>query len=215
MKSFNWRIPIGLALVVLGALAFLQSFNIITFNGSPWAGAMAVLFAFIGGVFLYSLITDHNNWWTAIPGLTLIGLGVLIGLALIPGFSGNFGAFIFMGSIAASFWVIYAMKREFWWAIIPGGTLTSVALLILLSDNGVLGASVLFLGMAATFGVLGLIPVNGRKMSWPWIPAAALAILGGIVAGSEGGVPAIVWAILVILVGLFLVVRPIIQKNVR
>jgi hypothetical protein len=215
MKPFNWRIPLGLALVVFGVLAFLQSFNIIAFNGSPWAGAMAVLFAFIGGVFLYALITDHNNWWAAIPGLTLIGLGILIGLALIPGFSGTFGAFIFMGSIAASFWVIYAMKRDFWWAIIPGGTLTSVALLILLSDNGELGASVLFLGMAATFGVLGLIKVDGRRMSWPWYPAASLAVLAGIVAVSSGGVPAIVWAILIILVGLFLVARPYIQKNSR
>jgi hypothetical protein len=215
MKTFNWRIPIGLALVVLGILAFLQSFNVISFNGSPWAAAMAVLFAFIGGVFLYALITDHSNWWAVIPGLTLIGLAALIGLALFPGFSGTFGAFIFMGSIAASFWVIYIMKRDFWWAIIPAGTLTSVALLILLSDNGTLGASVLFLGMAATFGVLGLIQVNGRRMAWPWIPAAALAVLGGVVAASEGGVPAIVWAILVILVGLFLVARPFIQKNVR
>jgi hypothetical protein len=67
--------------------------------------------------------------------------------------------------------------------------------------------------MAATFGVLALIDVNGHKMAWPWIPAAALAVLGGIVAASGGGVPAIVWAILIILAGLFLVARPYIQNK--
>jgi len=215
MKPFNWRIPVGLAMVVLGVLAFLQSFNIITLNGSPWVIGFAVLFAMVGVIFMYAVITDHNNWWAVIPGLSLIGLGALMGLALIPGFSGTFLAFIFMGSIAASFWVVYIMKHEFWWAIIPAGTVSSVALLILLSDNGILGASVLFLGMAATFGVLGLINVNGHRMSWPWIPAAALAVLGGVVAATEGGVSSIVWAILIILVGLFLVARPFIQKNVR
>ncbi len=215
MKTFNWRIPVGLAMVVLGLLAFLQSFHLITLNGSPWTFGFAVLFALVGGVFMYALITDHTNWWAVIPGLPLIGLAVLMLLSLIPGCSGTFGAFIFMASIAASFWSIYIMKRDFWWAIIPAGTLTSVALVILLSENGNLGGAVLFLGMAATFAVLGLIPVNGRKMTWPWIPAASLAVLGGIVAMSEGGVPAIVWAILIILAGLFLVARPFIQKNVR
>lgn len=213
MKSFNWRIPLGLALVVLGILAFLESLHVITLNGSPWVLSFAVLFAMVGAIFVYALVSDHRNWWAAIPGLTLIGLAILMGLVLIPGFPPMIPPFIFMGSIAASFWVIYIMRRDFWWAIIPAGTISSVALLILLSENGDLGASILFLGMATTFGVLGLIEINGRKMSWPWIPAAALAVLGGIVAASGGGVPAIVWAILIILAGLFLVARPYILKK--
>ena len=35
MKSYNWRIPVGLAMVLLGILAFLQSFQIITLKGDP------------------------------------------------------------------------------------------------------------------------------------------------------------------------------------
>ena len=66
-----------------------------------------------------------------------------------------------------------------------------------------------------TFGVLGMIHVNGQKMSWPWIPAAVLAVLGGIIAASEGGFSSILWAILIILAGLFLVARPYIQKGKR
>jgi len=215
MKSFNWRIPVGLAMVLLGILAFLQSFQIITLKGDPWVLIFAIIFATIGAFFLYALIYDHRNWWAVIPGLTLVGLGAMMGLALIPGFPGIILPVVFMGCIAASFWVIYLMKRDFWWSIIPAGILTSVALLIALSENGALGASILFLGMAVTFGALGMINVNGQKMPWPWIPAAVLAVLGGIVAASGGGIPSILWAILIILAGLFLVARPYIQKGKR
>jgi hypothetical protein len=204
-----------MALVVLGVLSLLGTFNVVTLNGSPWLAGMAVLFAALGIIFLYTLVSDRRNWWAAIPGLTLVGLGVMMGLLLIPGFSGTVAGFIFMGSIAASFWVIYILRHDFWWAIIPAGTLTSITLVILLSENGALAGSVLFLGIAATFGVLGLVEINGHRMGWPWIPAAALLVLGGIVAASEGGVPGIVWAIIIILAGLFLVARPFIQKNMR
>jgi hypothetical protein len=212
MKPFNWRIPLGLVLVVLGVLAFLQSFGFIVVKGDPWALIFAVIFAALGLVFLYALVSDRSNWWAAIPGMTLLGLGALIGLALIPGFPDLILPVVFMGSIAASFWIVYLMNRQFWWAIIPAGTLTSVAVLIAVSENGELGASLLFLGMAATFGLLALIKVDGKRMSWPWIPAVALAVLGGIVALGSGGVPAIFWAVLLILAGGFMVVRPYLQK---
>jgi hypothetical protein len=215
MKPISWRVLAGLAMIILGLLAFLQSFQIITLRGDPWMLTFAIIFAAVGVIFLYALINDHKNWWAAIPGLTLLGLGVLMGLELIPGMPEFIPPAIFMGSIAAAFWVVYAMNRSFWWAIIPAGTLTSLAVLILLSDNGSLGASVLFMGMAATFGVLGLIRINGQHMSWPWIPAICLAVLSGIVGVTSSGVPAIVWAILIILAGVFLILRPYIWNNKR
>jgi hypothetical protein len=215
MKPFNWRIPLGLVLVILGVLAFLQSFQIITMKGDPWLLTFAVIFAAVGVIFLYALLNDRRNWWAAIPGLTLLGLGALMGLELIPGFPSFIPPAIFMGSIAAAFWVVYAMNRTFWWAIIPAGTLTSLALLIGLGDSGSLGASVLFMGMAATFGVLGLIEINGQHMSWPWIPAICLAVLSAVVGVTSSGVPSIVWAILIILAGIFLIARPYIMNRKR
>lgn len=212
MKPINWRIPLGLVLVVLGVLAFLQSFGFIIVRGDPWAVVFAIIFVLLGLVFLYALISDHSNWWAAIPGLTLLGLGAMVGLGQFPGIPELVLPVIFMGCIAASFWVVFLMNRRFWWAIIPAGTLTSVAVLIAVSENGVLGASLLFLGMAVTFGLVALVDVNGQRMSWPWIPAAALAAIGCLVAIGGGGVPAIFWAVLLILAGAFLVLRPYLQK---
>ena len=47
-------------------------------------------------------------------------------------------------------------------------------------------AAVLFLGLAATFGVLSLVPVPDAgptgRLKWPLIPAAVLGVLGVIFA---------------------------------
>ena len=215
MKPFNWRALLGVALVLMGALALLQTFNVVSFNGGPWTLIFGVLFVVIGGIFVYALINDRNAWWAAIPGITLVGLGaMMLLLALVPEVSGNLIGFIIIGSIAASFWVVYALRREFWWAIIPGGVMTSVALVVIISQwDGVLGASAMFVGMAATFAVLALIDVHGRRMTWPWYPAAALLFVGGIIAVSGGGASGLIWAVILILAGLFLVARPYLFKK--
>ena len=35
---------------------------------------------------------------------------------------------MFLGTIGLSFWVIYLTRRDFWWAVIPGGALMTLAL---------------------------------------------------------------------------------------
>ena len=34
---------------------------------------------------------------------------------------GAWGGALFLGSIGLAFWVIYFVRRDFWWAVIPGG----------------------------------------------------------------------------------------------
>ncbi len=214
MKRFDWRVALGIVLVLLGALAFLQTTNLIRMEGDWWGLAVALIFAVIGAYFLFTLVSDpQKSWWAAIPGLSLVGLAAIIILGLIPGFPDSIGGTIFMGCIAASFWVVYYFKRDFWWAIIPAGTLTTIALIILLPGEGNLVPAVLFLGMAATFALLGFIEINGRRLSWPWIPAAVLAVMGVIFGLTSTGVSAIVWAVLLILAGGFLVARPLLLKK--
>jgi hypothetical protein len=213
MKQFNWRIPLGIAAVALGVVALLQNFDLISLQGGLALAIFGVIFAAIGASFTYALIADHNAWWAAIPGLTLLGLGVMmILLAVAEDFLGNFPPALFMGSIAASFWLIYALKR-FWWAIIPAGVLTTIAIIILVPDQGNLVASILFLGMAATFALLGFIAIDGRRMTWPWIPAGILALMGIIFGLTTSGITGLVWAVLLILAGVFLVARPYLLKR--
>lgn len=214
MKPFNWRVPLGIVLVVLGVLAFLQSFNVINMRGEIWLLAFGVIFAAVGASFIYALIADSNAWWAAIPGLTLLGLGAMMVLFSFPSIElGAIPPAIFLGSIAASFWLIYYLRRAFWWAIIPAGVMTTIAVIVFLPEESSLGGSVFFLGMAATFALLGFVEVNGRRMTWPWIPAGVLAVMGVLIGLTTTGISAIVWAVLLILAGAFLVARPYLMKK--
>lgn len=65
--------------------------------------------------------------------------------------------------------------------------LTLAVMVALPADvQGMPTAAVLFLGLAATFGVLSLVPVQSAagtgRMKWPLIPAAILAVLGSMFA---------------------------------
>lgn len=211
MAKLNWRAMLGVLLVVLGVLALLQTTNLIKFEGDVWLFGFAALFAVVGLGFLYVLISSpKENWWAAIPGLTLLGLGALMVLEGLPGVVGEWPVFIFLGCIGLSFVVVYWLDRSRWWAIIPAGSLLSVAVMILLPHLGGWTASILFFGMAVTFGVLAL--MGAGKMNWAWIPAAALLGLGVFVPTVEGSMPWIIWPVVLIAVGAYLIGRTMLKK---
>jgi len=88
-----------------------------------------------------------------------------------------------------------------------------VALIALESLMGDSAVVIFFLGLAATFGLIALLPVdNGKRMSWPWIPAGALLLVGLIVGMGENDWARFVMPVAVILVGGYLVLRAFRQK---
>ena len=114
----------GIVLVIVGVLVLLQNFGYLNvLRGLIWAGA----FGLGGLVFLSVFVSEAERWWAVIPGLTLLGLALLIGLdELFPGLDGDWGGMLFLGMIALSFWLIYVRVRGAWWAIIPAGVLTTL-----------------------------------------------------------------------------------------
>lgn len=217
MKSnFAWRVMLGLVLVIFGVLALLQTF----FNWSPegigWGIFVAVLFGVVGVGFIISYLQDRtHSWWAIIPGFTLLGLALLVLFGVLNVQPEELMPAIFMGSIGASFWVIYFGDRTRWWAIIPGGVLVSLALLIAVSQQNAWGAVVLFGGMAATFGLVALLVRPGEApRSWAWWPAGSLAVLALIVATTAGPLTGLVWPILLIGAGLVMVASTMLRKNV-
>jgi len=211
MMKLNWRAMVGVLLVVLGVLAMLQTLNVVQFEGDVWLWVFAAIFAVVGLGFLYVLVTGPvENWWAAIPGLSLLGLGVLMVLEGLPGVTGEWPAAIFMGCIGLSFVIVFLLDRARWWAVIPAGSLLSIALMILLPKMGSWTASILFFGMAITFGVVALMGKN--KMNWAWIPAAALLALGVFIPSVEGSMPWMIWPVVLIAVGAYLIGRSFLKK---
>jgi hypothetical protein len=173
MKPVSWKIIVGLLLFVVGALALLNTLGVLPIEGKTWDILLPACFLAGGVVFLYVLISSKKNWWASIPAFTLIGLGLLIGSSLfMPGFE-EYSAAIFLAFIGIGFWVIYFLDLQKWWAIIPGGALVSVGALVATG-----WVSLLFLGLALTFALLWILPNRGKRMTWPWIPAGVLAVMG-------------------------------------
>jgi hypothetical protein len=208
MKSSQFRVIIGVMLLLMGAVALLQNFHVFQFSGSLWGIFWAVVFMAGGAAFLTVLITNRQNWWAVIPGLTLVGLGAIIAIStLFPDFPGNITGAIFLTAIGAAFWVIYFMMPDNWWAIIPGGTLVTLAAVTIASDyNGEFSGGLFFIGLGITFGLLALIP--STKMKWPWIPAGILTVMGLIIAFSSLA-GELIWPVALILLGGFFIFRAI------
>ena len=206
MNPNRWRFLVGGVLVVSGLLALLSTLFNIHLGGFLWS----ILFTAGGLVFLYFLVTDRNSWWAAFPGFTLLGIGSSIGLSEIaPRAANTVSGALVLGGIGLSFIVVYLLQREFWWAIIPAGVMTSLVGMILLEPLlGGEAAWVFLLGLGATFGVLYLIPeTNGERMTWALYPAGALTLVAAVVMINTAAWAAYVFPVLLILGGILLVVR--------
>lgn len=172
MKRLDPRIVIGSLLILAGGLGFLEAFGFLRDASDVFWG---IIFLLAGGVFLALFASGFasGNWWTAIPGLVLAGIGVLI---LLPDSLDELGGAVFLGAIGLSFWLVYLSGRERWWAIIPGGVLLTLAAVSVLPEmlGGTDTSGIFFLGLATTFFLVALL----ANQSWAYWPAGALGVFG-------------------------------------
>jgi hypothetical protein len=214
MKRFDVRDIGAILLIVAGALILLQNFGIL---GIVVTLIWALVFAAGGLVFLYLFMTERNRyWWGVIPGLGLLGLAILILLdEFFPGVGADLGGMIFLGALALAFWMIYFRKREFWWAIIPGGVLCTLALVTIVSSilGGGWAGGAFFVGLGLTFGLLYLVPTPHGRMKWAIFPAAALLVMGLLITAATTGALDFLFAIALIVVGLYLLFRLFVSRQ--
>jgi hypothetical protein len=169
---------------------------------SPSGGVVGVTLAVAGLTILASYLALNTHWWTLIAGPTLLALGAVI---LLPG--GWDGA-IFLGGIGVGFVLVALTGAQRWWAVIPAGTLLTLASIVLLGNviGGSLSGALLFFGLAATFGVVAVIPIRRHFKRWLLYPAIGCLLFGLLIATS-GAAGAIVWPLALVAVGVFLLIR--------
>ncbi len=207
MKLFDHRILWGGLLILAGGLFMLQNLNIIP---SAWGVIWGLFFGIAGAVFLYAFVSDRSQWWTVIPGVTLLGLMVLV-LAdqFFPSFENLWGGGIFLGGIGLSFWVVYLINREAWWAIIPAGVLTTLAAVATLDEFIDDAGWLFFLGLSLTFALVGVLPTSQGRMTWAFIPAGVLLILGLFTAEPLYPLINYIWPVALIILGGYFILRNI------
>jgi hypothetical protein len=204
MNRVDGRIWWGVLLILGGILFLLQNLGLLIF-GDFWV--WAVLMGAGGLGFLYVVYRNQHNWWAVIPGLILVYLALLVVLdRLLPAFSNDFGGPLFLATIGAAFFIVYALKPLNWWAIIPGGVMLTLAV-VAGTDRflpGMESGGIFFLGLGITFLVLSLISTPFGKMRWPLIPGGILFLMGVLLSISATGFLNVLWPIALIVVGVYL-----------
>ncbi len=177
MKSNTIRLLVGIGLILIGALLFLQVLDIVNFGEAFWA----IPFALAGVGFLAVLASrGRGYWWAAIPGTVLLGIaGEIIVPSLAKSWQPYLSGTLILASIGIAFWLVFIVEPRFWWAIIPGGTLTSLALTNALESVFDDSEFIFLLGLALTFALIPILTIPGKnKRHWAWIPAGILLIIG-------------------------------------
>ena len=207
MKRFDVRTIGAILLIVVGILLLLQNVGILV---GVVALIWSLIFAAGGLIFLYVFLTNRVHWWALIPGFALLSLGALIALdQFLPRVGDALGGTIVLGGIGLAFWVIYFLNREYWWAVIPGGVLVTLALIVGLEpvfEGDEMGGLVL-VGLGLTFGVVYFLPTPHGRMKWAIIPAGVLLAIGLLITIATIGLSDLLFGVALILVGLYLLFR--------
>ncbi len=204
----------GLLLIAAGIFFLLQNMGWFSGLGDlVWTG----LFGIGALSFLYVFLRrPQDQWWAAIPGFTLLGLSAVIFLDNFgPDFIHWLTGSIFMGSIGVGFLMIYLVNREMWWALIPAGVLTTIAVVASLDNvHGIDSGSIFFLGLGLTFLVVGLLAQRtGEKQTWAFIPATVLIIMGILIGTNWLGFINVLWPFALIAAGGYWIWRSMAEKR--
>jgi hypothetical protein len=210
MKLVTSRILCGVLLIAGGVIFLLENFGYLTIGALFWA----VLLGLAGIAFLSAFLSNRQNWWTLIPGMVLLAVAVLIFLDYaFPQGTGDWGGVIVLGGIGLSFLLVYLSNRSNWWAIIPAGVMLTLVAVVLLEATltGFETGGIFFIGLGLTFALLAILPGQPdqpqSQMRWAYIPAAVLLAIGLLITAALTPIVNYVWPLILILIGLFFVIR--------
>jgi hypothetical protein len=204
-RTHNWW-----ALIPGGVMAFLALTTLLVDSaGGEWVGAMFLFM--IALIFLAVYLNDRTRTWALLVAYIM---GVL-GIAPLMSSGGRDAAYygpIFLFAVALPFFLVYFRSAENWWAIIPAGSVSVVAIIAALAIAGFIndGSSgglisvgyanaLLMAGLAVTFAVVWL----RHDKSWAKVVTvvlAAVAVASVFFANSSE----ILWPVAIILVGVYL-----------
>lgn len=208
------RLVWGILLVFAGFFFLIQNFGLLGFlDFIPeivWSLFWTGVFGMAGLVMLAVIFLNRTSWWLPIPGFALLGLaGTILAsevLTFIP-FEGS----IFLGSLGMGFFTVFVLNRELWWALIPGGVLSTLAVVAALDEATHMDTGgVFFLGLAGTFGLVALAPSHRTK--WAWIPAGVMLVLALVVFTSAQNFVGMLWPLALVVAGAFTILRSLSRR---
>ncbi len=199
-RTRNWW-----ALIPGGVMVFLALVTLLVDSvGGEWFGAMFLLL--IGLTFLFVYLNNRTRTWALIVAYVFGVLSIAPMLASSGDDAGYFGS-IFLFAVALPFFILYFRSPENWWAIIPAGVLSVVAIIATAAIAGFINDekqggyvnAFLMGGLAATFAVIWL------RHAKRWARTVTI-VLGTLAVGSLffATYSQIFWPVAIILGGIYL-----------
>jgi hypothetical protein len=199
-RAHNWW-----ALIPGGVMLFLALTTLLVDSaGGEWVGALFLFMIALSFFVVY--LNNRSRIWALLVAYILAVLGVAP-LMSVGGRDAAYYGPIFLFAVALPFFVIYFRSEENWWAIIPAGSVTVIAIIAALAiagwirdeNQGGYANALLMGGLAATFAVLWL------RHAKPWAKVvtfvlAAVAVASVLFAANSQ----ILWPVAIILVGVYL-----------
>jgi hypothetical protein len=204
----NYRTLFGVVLIFAGILLFAQQAGYI---GGQWDDALLTLVFGAGTIYFASFyFNDKNKWWPALVAFLLFGVTAANLLEIfLPNVGGGYAGPLLLFTFGIGFLSVFAINRQNWWAIIPGGALLSLTGVTLIDEFGgnlpIEAAGVLFIGLALTFLVLYFLPVEGQKLKWAIFPALSLLVFGLFVGFGEEDLWNLIWPAMIVILGIYFI----------
>jgi signal transduction histidine kinase len=201
------RLIWGVALIAIGAFFLAQQFGLFGPLQLPfWAFA----FGLLGVIFLITFFVDRQQSWSLIPGCILLGVALVIVNEQNEFITDTQAGALFLFSIGLPFLLIYLVDRRMWWALIPGGVLSVLALITFVSGGAVSGqsvAAIMLFGLAAVFAVLRIATRANPYTGWATWVAIILGAIGALLLITGPTATVIAGPAILIGLGLILLVR--------
>ena len=207
LRSLLW----SFILMSSGIVLLLFEFDLLTAYTPLLQYILAGLCVFGAILFFGAFARTPADWWRVIPGWTLLALTVILVLSTLAVDQRWLGATVF-GGLALAFTHVYLTNRnERWWALIPGGFLFVLGLVIGLSAwimQIEWMALLLFGGLGVVFFLLFLLH---RRQWWAVLPGGVLLVFAALAAvrSDDGQATPILrwWPLILVAAGLITAMR--------
>jgi hypothetical protein len=199
-RTRNWW-----ALIPGGVMLFLALTTLLVDSaGGEWVGAL-FLFMIALSFFVVYLNNPTRTW-----ALLVAYILAVLGIAPLMSTGGRDAAYygpIFLFAVALPFFIVYFRSPENWWAIIPAGSVTVIAIIAALAISGWIrnaneggyANALLMGGLAVTFAVIWL----RHDKAWAKVVTIVLAAVA-VASVFFASASQIFWPVAIILVGVYL-----------
>jgi hypothetical protein len=181
LRSILWSI----VLTSSGVMLLLFEFGFLTPYTPLLQYILAGLFVFAAILFFGAFARTPAEWWRVIPGWTLLALAGVLVLSTLAVDQRWLGATVF-GGLALAFAHVYLTDRSGrWWALIPGGFLLVLGVVMGVSAWGVALEGLALLLFGGLGGVFFLLFLLHRRQWWAVLPGGVLVVFAALAAARS------------------------------